>query len=75
MATSADKDQFSMMIEKRAIEENCSHIEAIVAHCEETGLEIEMVKTLINIQLKKKIEVEARNLRLLTGGNSNKLPL
>ena len=75
MPTSADKDQFSIMIEKRSIEEGCSHIEAIIAHCEETGLEIEMVKSLINIQLKKKIEVEARSLRMLIGGNPSKLPI
>lgn len=69
-----DKVQFSQMIERRAIETGCTHIEAIVAYCEETGLEIEMVKLLINQQLKKKIEDEAKNLRLLPG-RSAKLPL
>lgn len=75
MPTSADKDQFSIMIETRAINEGCSHIDAIVSHCEETGLEIEMVKTLINIQLKKKIEAEARTLRMIKGGGSTRLPV
>lgn len=75
MATSADKDQFSIMIETRAVNEGCSHIDAIVAHCEQTGLEIEMVKSLINIQLKKKIEAEARNLRMIKGGKSTGLPI
>lgn len=69
-----DKVQFSQMIEHRAIENGCTHIEAIVAHCDETGLEIEMVKVLINQQLKKKIEAEAKALRLLPG-RSDKLPL
>jgi len=75
MATSADKDQFSIMIETRAINDKCSHIDAIISHCEETGLEIEVVKSLINIQLKKKIEAEARTLRMIKGGNASRLPV
>lgn len=69
-----DKTKFSQQIERDAIDRKISHIEAIVDHCEKTGLEIEMVKGLINTQLKKKIEEEARNLRYLKG-KGNQLPL
>lgn len=72
--TKSDRQKFSQYIERRAIDENISHIEAIVAHCEETGFEIEMVKSLINMSLKKKIEEEAKALRMLPG-RSAKLPL
>jgi len=69
-----EKNQFSQMIERFAVENQCTHIEAIVEHCEKTGLEIEVVKNLINISLKSKIESEARALKYLPGGGS-KLPL
>jgi len=69
-----NKTKFSQYIERKAIDDNCSHMEAIINHCEQTGLEIEMVKTLINTQLKKKIEAEAKALRMLPG-HSAKLPL
>lgn len=74
MMEKLDKTSFSQYIEKRAIDEGCSCIDAIVNHCEETGFEIEMVKSLVNVSLKKKIEEEAKALRLLPG-LSAKLPL
>lgn len=63
------------MIEKRANTEGSSHMDVIVTYCEETGLEIDMVKDLINPSLKSKIESEAKSLRLLKDGGGSKLPL
>jgi len=74
MTQKEDKLKFSQMIERTAYEKKCSHIEAIVNNCEETGLEIEVVKTLINNSLKSKIESEAKALHYLPGGGS-RLPI
>ncbi|MGH7745463.1 MAG: late promoter transcription accessory protein [Candidatus Dormibacteria bacterium] len=68
---SDDRLKFSTMIERRAVDEQISHMDAIIAHCEETGLEIEMVKGLVNQSLKQKIEHEARELRYLPGKGSH----
>lgn len=69
-----EKVKFSQIIEEVAVKQGITHIEAIVAHCEITGLEIEMVKSLITPQLKKKIEQEAIDLRFLPGKGS-RLPI
>jgi hypothetical protein len=70
----ARKEQFSQMIQRKAVDEDSNCIEAIVAFCEESGMEIEMVKNLIDANLKAKIESEAQSLRLISG-NSASLPL
>ena len=72
--TKMTKEIFSKYIEERALKENCSHIEAIISHCEETGFEVEMVKNFINKNLKSKIEEEAKNLRLISGKSAT-LPI
>lgn len=68
------KQKFSQYIEERSMKENSSCIETIINYCEETNFEIEMIKTLVNSSLKKKIEEEAKSLRMLPG-KSAKLPL
>lgn len=75
MTTKDERTRFSQTIEKRAAEEGSSHMDVIVSYCEETGLEIDMVKDLINPSLKSKIESEAKTLRLLKDGGGSKLPL
>jgi len=51
--------EFSNMIEQLAIELECSHIEAVVEHCNKTGFEIEVASTLISPRLKSVIRGEA----------------
>jgi hypothetical protein len=36
---------FSLLIEKKALDLRCSHIDAILEHCKETGLEIEVASS------------------------------
>lgn len=68
------KQTFSQYVEQRAMRENISCIDVIVSYCEETGFEIEMIKSLVNVSLKRRIEEEAKSLRMLPG-RSAKLPL
>jgi len=73
MSTLSTKEAFSQNIERIAIEQHVSHIEAIVSYCEENNLEIEFVDKLISKPLKEKIEEEAKKLRYLPRGST--LPL
>lgn len=50
-----------------------SLIDAIVAHCEETGFEIEMAATLLTPPIKSKIAEEAQELNLMK--KSPRLPI
>lgn len=73
MPTKTEINEFSEMISKKSFQLQCSHMEAIVHHCEETGMEIDVVSTLISNGLKAKIREEAQDLNLLK--KSSKLPL
>lgn len=70
----ADKEKFSLMIEERALKTGSSHIDTIVAHCAEVGIDVESVKSLINKSLKDKIQAEAIELHYLKGKGS-RLPV
>ena len=73
MATKEERNTFSLQIEKMSISLGLTCIEAITHYCEENNLEIEVAASLINENLKKKIESEARKLRFLP--KVSKLPL
>ena len=73
MTSKDEKNQFSMMIETMALRHGLSHMEAILEHCEQTGLEVEVAAALVNASLKAKLENEAVALRFLP--KSNKLPI
>lgn len=73
MTTREERDTFSMMIDERVKQYGCSHMEAVIEYCEGTGLELEVAGSLVNFNLKAKIEEEARDLRYLPKGS--KLPL
>ena len=64
---------FSLLIEKKAIDLQCNHIDAILEHCKETGLEIEVAATLLSSALKAEIKDEAQDLNLLK--KTSKLPI
>jgi len=73
MPTKGEIKEFSIMIEELASKLNCNRMDAILHHCKETGLEIEVASTLISAALKAKIKEEAQELNLIK--KSSKLPL
>jgi hypothetical protein len=73
MATREEKNNFSLEIDRISSEMKLSTIEAITFYCEKTGLEIEIAASLINENLKSRIEGEAQMLRCIP--RSSKLPL
>ena len=73
MPTKDEIKSFSILIEKLAVQLDCTRMDAILEHCKETGLEIEVASTLISSALKAKIKEEAQELNLIK--KSSKLPL
>jgi hypothetical protein len=69
-----DSKTFSLKIEKIVCEKKIPYIEAIVHHCEQTGLEIETAAKLINTKIKQMIDAEATDLNMMKE-KVNKLPL
>lgn len=65
MPTKNEISEFSDLINELAVKENMTRMEAIVHHCEQTGLEIDVASTLISSALKSKIREEAQDLNLL----------
>lgn len=60
---------FSNLIDKKSSELGLTRLEAILLHCEETGLEVEIASKLISSALKSKITEEAINDNLIKRGN------
>ena len=73
MPTKTEIQEFSILIEKIAIDKKLGLMDAICHHCKVTGLEIEVASTLISAALKAKIREEAQGLNLLK--KSSKLPI
>ena len=73
MPTREEKDDFSLLILKRAQKMRTDHIDVIITYCEEVGLEPEVAATLINEELKSRLEEEAEGLRIIP--KSGRLPL
>jgi hypothetical protein len=73
MATKEEKNNFSIAIEELAIKYTISYMEAITHYCEITEMEVELAASLVNENLKSKIESEAQKLRYLP--RTSKLPL
>jgi hypothetical protein len=65
MPTKEEMKTFSLEIDRFVSERNINHLEAIVEYCTETGLEMEVAATLINSNLKSKIELLASDLNML----------
>lgn len=64
---------FSVMIEKMASELGCNRLDAIVHHCDQSGLEIEVASTLISNALKARIREESERDNLVK--KSSRLPV
>jgi len=73
MPTKTEISEFSLFIEELAEKLNCSRMDAIIEHCNETDLEVDVVSTLISPSLKSKLIEEAQELHLLK--KSSKLPI
>lgn len=65
MPTKEEMLKFAKAIEKIVSETDYNHMEAIVEYCKETGLEIELAASLVNSNLKSKIEADAQDLNMM----------
>ena len=74
MATKDEMKKFAIAIEGLVANTDYTYLEAIVEYCKNTELEIEVAASLINSNLKSKIELQASDLNLLKTKNS-KLPI
>jgi hypothetical protein len=74
MATKDEMKKFAIAIEGLVANTDYTYLEAIVEYCKKTELEIEVAASLINANLKSKIELQASDLNLLKTKNS-KLPI
>ena len=74
MATKDEMKKFAIAIEGLVANTDYTYLEAIVEYCKNTELEIEVAASLINANLKSKIELQASDLNLLKTKNS-KLPI
>lgn len=74
MPTKEEMRKFAFAIDSMVANTDYNYIEAIVEYCKETGLEIEVAASLINANLKKKLENNAMDLNMLKE-KSAKLPI
>lgn len=73
MPTKDEIKNFSLLIEQLAIRLKCGNIDAIVHHCNELGMEIEVASSLLSSSLKAKIREEAQELNMIK--KNSKLPI
>ncbi len=74
MPTKDEMLKFAKSIESLVANTDYNYIEAIIEYCKETGLEIEVAASLINSNLKSKIEMDAMNNNMLKV-KSSRLPI
>jgi hypothetical protein len=74
MPTRDEMAKFAKSIDSIVSRTSYNYIEAILEHCRETGLEIEIAATLINANLKSKIESDAMDNNMLKEKGS-RLPI
>ena len=65
MPTKEEMLKFAKAIEELVATTDYNHMEAIVEYCKQTGMEIELAATLVNNNLKAKLESDAQDLNLL----------
>jgi len=74
MPTKDEMKNFALNIERLVANTDYNYIEAIVEYCKQTGLEVEVAASLINSNLKSKIQNNAMDLNLLKEKGS-RLPI
>jgi hypothetical protein len=65
MPTKDEMLKFAKAIDALVANTDYNYIEAIIEYCKSTGLEVEVAATLINSNLKSKIELDAMNNNML----------
>lgn len=75
MPSKDEMNNFSIAIETLARKKEISIMDAIIEHCTNSGLEIEVAAKLISTSLKAKIKIEAEELHFLPKSNTAKLPV
>jgi hypothetical protein len=65
MPTREEMKNFAREIDTLVTSTDLNYIEAIIEYCNQTGMEVEVASTLINNNLKSKIENDAQDLNLL----------
>ena len=74
MPTKDEMAKFAKEIDNLVSKTDYNYIEATIEYCRKTGLEIEVASTLINSNLKSKIECNAIEFNLLKN-KSPRLPI
>jgi len=74
MPTKDEMNKFARAIEALVANTDYTYLEAIVEHCRTTGLEIEVAASLVNQNLKAKIENHAMDNNMLKEKGS-RLPI
>lgn len=74
MPSKDEMTTFSLSIETIVAKKNIPYMDAVIMHCENTGLEVELAAKLISGALKSKIQIEAEELHFLPKSNTTKLP-
>jgi hypothetical protein len=73
MPTKEEMFKFQEEIESIVSGTDYNYMEAIVEYCNRTGMEIEVASTLVNKDLKAKIEIDAQELNMLP--KTHRLPI
>ena len=71
--TKSEISDFSLLIETISSDKKLSKMDAILWHCDQTGLEVDVASKLLTSALKAKIREEAQELHLLK--RTSKLPI
>jgi hypothetical protein len=74
MPTKDEMSKFAKAIDALVANTDYNYVEAIVEYCKQTGLEIEVAATLVNQNLKAKLENDAMDNNMLKV-KSSRLPL
>lgn len=73
MPTKDEMFKFQEQIENMVINTDYNYMEAIIDYCDRTGMEIELASSLVNKDLKAKIQIDAQELNMLP--KSRRLPI
>jgi hypothetical protein len=73
MPTKTEIAEFSDMISSESSLRTSSIMDTVVAHCESSGMEIDVASSLLSSALKARIREEAQELNLLK--KTSKLPI
>ena len=74
MPTKDEMSKFAKAIDALVANTDYNYVEAIVEYCKQTGLEIEVAATLVNQNLKAKLENDAMDNNMLKV-KSSRLPI